>query len=102
MSRRPARPLFFIDQALPRDVDPRAAELDNVFLYNLDDLAKIAEDNRAAREAELAKCRSIVTEKAEALWRQVAAQVEALAAGHRPAPAAPASSDAVPAPRGNA
>lgn len=78
MHRRPARPLFFIDQALPRDVDPMAGEIENVFLYNLDDLAKIAEENRAAREAELAKCRAIVSEKAEALWRQVAPQVEAL------------------------
>ena len=79
MQQRPARPLFFIDQALPRDVDPAVARIENVFLYNLDDLAKIAEENRVAREAEIAKCRVIVTEKAEALWRQVAAQVEALA-----------------------
>ena len=78
LHKRPARPLFFIDQALPRDVDPAVAEIENVFLYNLDDLAKIAEENRAAREAELAKCRTIVAEKADALWRQVAAQVEAL------------------------
>ena len=80
MHKRPVRPLFFIDQALPRDVDPAVANIDNVFLYNLDDLAKIAEENRAAREAEIAKCRAIVSEKAEALWRQVAAQVEAMAA----------------------
>ena len=78
MQRRPARPLFFIDQALPRDVEPAVGEIENVFLYNLDDLAKIAEENRAAREAELVKCRAIVAEKAEALWRQVAPQVEAL------------------------
>jgi glutamyl-tRNA reductase len=78
--RRPARPLVFIDQALPRDVDPAVADLENVFLYNLDDLARIAEENRAARAAEIAKCRSIVAEKAEALWRQVAAQVAALTA----------------------
>lgn len=83
MHRRPARPLFFIDQALPRDVDPAVANLENVFLYNLDDLAKIAEENRAAREAEISKCRAIVADKAEALWRQVAAQVEALAANAR-------------------
>ena len=78
MHRRPARPLFFIDQALPRDVEPAVADIDNVFLYNLDDLAKIAEENRVAREAEMAKCRAIVVEKADALWHQVAPQVEAL------------------------
>jgi glutamyl-tRNA reductase len=91
MHRRPARPLFFIDQALPRDVDPGVADLENVFLYNLDDLAKIAEENRVAREAELAKCRAIVVEKAGALWRQVAAQVEALAADARAPAAKPAA-----------
>jgi glutamyl-tRNA reductase len=84
MHRRPARPLFFIDQALPRDVDPAVADIDNVFLYNLDDLARIAEENRAAREAEIAKCRAIVAEKSDALWRQVAPQVEALASRVEP------------------
>jgi glutamyl-tRNA reductase len=80
MHKRPARPLFFIDLALPRDVDAGVAEIQNVFLYNLDDLAKIADENRAAREAEIVKCRAIVAEKSEALWRQVAHQVEALRA----------------------
>jgi len=83
MHRRPARPLFLIDQALPRDVDPTVANLENVYLYNLDDLAKIAEENRAAREGEITKCRAIVAAKADALWRQVAPQVEALAAHAR-------------------
>ncbi|MEO6003291.1 MAG: glutamyl-tRNA reductase [Opitutus sp.] len=71
MHRRPARPLFFIDLALPRDIDARVAELQNVFLYNLDDLAKIAEENRAARESETVKCRSLLSERAEALWRHI-------------------------------
>ena len=71
MRRRPARPLFLIDLALPRDVDPTVADLDNVFLYNLDDLAKIADENRAAREAEIAKCRAMLTTRAEALWQQI-------------------------------
>jgi glutamyl-tRNA reductase len=79
MHKRPVRPLFFIDQALPRDVEPAVADIDNVFLYNLDDLAKIAEENRVAREAEMTKCRAIVAEKADALWRQVAPQIAALA-----------------------
>jgi glutamyl-tRNA reductase len=86
MHQRPVQPLFFIDQALPRDVDPAVANIDNVFLYNLDDLAKIAEENRAAREAELTKCRAIVAEKAAALWRQVAPQVGALTALESSAP----------------
>jgi glutamyl-tRNA reductase len=77
MQRRPTRPLFLIDQALPRDVEPAVAELENVFLYNLDDLAQIAERNRAAREAEVAKCRAMVAERAAALWGQVAPQLAA-------------------------
>lgn len=80
VAKRRARPLFFIDQALPRDVDPGVAAIENVFVYNLDDLARIAEDNRAARNAELAKCRSIVAEKAAALWRHVEPQITTLAA----------------------
>ena len=70
--RRPARPLFLIDLALPRDVDPATAALSNVFLYNLDDLAEIAEENLAQREAEVAKCRAILAERTAALWPQVA------------------------------
>jgi glutamyl-tRNA reductase len=79
MHKRPAQPLFFIDQALPRDVEAGVADIENVFLYNLDDLAKIAEENRAAREAEIAKCRAIAVEKSDALWRQVEPHVAALA-----------------------
>ncbi|MBL9216530.1 MAG: glutamyl-tRNA reductase [Opitutaceae bacterium] len=72
MKRRAARPLFLIDLALPRDIDPGTAALPNVFLYNLDDLAKIAEENLALREAEVAKCRAILAERTAALWPQVA------------------------------
>lgn len=71
MRQRPAQPLFLIDLALPRNVEPLAAARDNVFLYNLDDLARIAERNRAAREAEVHRARLIVQEKAAALWRQL-------------------------------
>ena len=76
MKKRPARPLFFIDLALPRDVDPTAAKEENVFLYNLDDLAKIAEENLAARTAEVKHAREILTEKANLLWGQIAAKTQ--------------------------
>jgi glutamyl-tRNA reductase len=81
LKKRPARPLFFIDLALPRDIDPAVAELQNVFLYNLDDLARIAERNRAAREAEIARCRALLGERAAVLWRQVEPQIREPAAG---------------------
>ena len=72
MRRRAGRPLFLVDLALPRDIDPAAAELPNVFLYNLDDLAKIAEENLAQREAEVSRCHAILAERTAALWPQVA------------------------------
>lgn len=74
LRRRPAHPLFFIDLALPRDVEPDVATLENAFVYNLDDLARIAEHNRAAREAEVAKALALVGERADSIWRQVAPQ----------------------------
>ncbi len=87
MRKRPAQPLFFIDLAMPRDVEPDIAKLTNVFLYNLDDLAKIAEENRAARAAKVDHARSIISGKAEQLWRQVEPQC---GGGIHPAPGAPA------------
>jgi len=71
MRRRAVRPLFLIDLAMPRNIDPGVADLPNVFLYNLDDLAKIAEENLALRQAETERVRALLAEKAEALWRQV-------------------------------
>ncbi|MEO6873544.1 MAG: glutamyl-tRNA reductase [Opitutaceae bacterium] len=92
MRQRPARPLFFIDLALPRDVDAAAAKLQNVFLYNLDDLAKIADENRSAREAEIGKCRELLATRTTALWAQIEPRLQATSAdpdalGHRSEPA---------------
>jgi glutamyl-tRNA reductase len=85
MRRRPARPLLLIDLALPRDVESAAADLQNVFLYNLDDLARIAETNRSAREAEIGRCRAILAQRADSLWDQVlrhSVQASEPSAGH--------------------
>jgi len=84
MRRRPARPLLLIDMAVPRDVEPAAADLQNVFLYNLDDLARIAERNRSAREAEIARCRAMLAERADGLWRHLAPRLAAAGAAGAP------------------
>ncbi|HYC70132.1 MAG TPA: glutamyl-tRNA reductase [Opitutaceae bacterium] len=75
MKARSSRPLFLIDLALPRDVDPAAADLPNVYVYDLDDLAEIAEENLAQRKAEVARSRAILAGRTAALWHQVAPQL---------------------------
>ena len=68
---RPERPLFLIDLALPRDFDPAVETLENVYLYNLDDLATIANENLAAREAEIEDARNMLRSSAWHLWLQL-------------------------------
>ncbi|KHF33526.1 Glutamyl-tRNA reductase [Paenibacillus sp. P1XP2] len=50
MKKRQSRPLFIIDIAVPRDIDPAIADLDNVFLYDIDDLEGIVESNLEMRK----------------------------------------------------
>ena len=61
------RPLLLIDIAVPRDIEPEVNFLENVFLYNIDDLQAIARDYLKQRQAEAARCETIIREKAQAL-----------------------------------
>jgi glutamyl-tRNA reductase len=61
--RRRPDPLFIIDIAVPRDVDPSVAEIEQVFLYNVDDLQNIVQENLARRGAEIARAEAIVAEE---------------------------------------
>jgi len=63
MRPRRNRPLFIIDIAVPRDVEPAVGGLDQVFLYNIDDLRTIVQENLARRGAELARAEAIVDEE---------------------------------------
>jgi glutamyl-tRNA reductase len=65
MRLRQQRPLFLIDIAMPRDVEPLVNDMDNVYLYNLDNLQVVAEENRKARELELTRCEEIIRAKVE-------------------------------------
>jgi glutamyl-tRNA reductase len=63
MRHRRNRPLFVIDIAVPRDVDPAVGQVDQVFLYNIDDLRTIVQENLARRGAELARAEAIVDDE---------------------------------------
>jgi len=61
--QRKNRLLFLIDIAVPRDIDPEASELENVYLYNIDNLQDIVDENMHARKKEAIKAEKIVDEE---------------------------------------
>jgi glutamyl-tRNA reductase len=65
MRRRRNLPLFIIDIAMPRDVEPAAGEIEQVFLYNIDDLQATVRENLARRASEVARAETIVGEEVE-------------------------------------
>jgi len=67
MKARKQRPLLLIDIAVPRDIDPAVNFLENVYLYNIDDLQAIADDYLKQRKDETARCEAIIAEKVKAL-----------------------------------
>jgi glutamyl-tRNA reductase len=83
MERRGNAPLLLIDIAVPRDIDPEVNFLDNVYLYNVDDLQAIAENYLKQRQDELAKCEAIIREKVRGLLG--AQRLPGLASESRPA-----------------
>jgi glutamyl-tRNA reductase len=60
MRPRKQRPLFLIDIAVPRDLDPQINDLDNVYLYNIDDLKEVVEFNWQQRQQEAVKAERVV------------------------------------------
>lgn len=72
VARRGDRPLCILDIALPRDVDPDVATLDNVYLYDLDDLRGVVSANMALRHGEIPAAESIIAHEVEAFWQWVA------------------------------
>jgi glutamyl-tRNA reductase len=60
IEERRHRPMFMLDLAVPRDIDPRVAELEDVYLYTIDDLRQVVDENLKAREAEAAAARRLI------------------------------------------
>jgi len=74
MKLRKHRSLLLIDIAVPRDIDPAVNFLENVYLYNIDDLQAIADDYLKLRKEEIAQCERIIDEKIKPLIEPAKAQ----------------------------
>ena len=68
VGRRRGRPLCILDLAVPRDVEPAVAQLENVFLYDIDDLQAVAAQAAAERRNEVPAAERIVSEEVERFW----------------------------------
>jgi glutamyl-tRNA reductase len=77
-------PIFIVDLAVPRDVEPEVAELDDVFLYSVDDLANIVKDNLQIRVEAVREAEAIVAAQAESFlrWLEGRAVVPTITALH--------------------
>lgn len=69
MPLRKHKPIFFIDISVPRNIDPACNELDNVYLYNIDDLQDVVDSNILERKKEAEKALSIVQEETEKFFQ---------------------------------
>jgi glutamyl-tRNA reductase len=63
MKDRRQKPIFFIDIADPRDIEPKVGDVENVYLYNIDDLQKVANENVKDREKEAQKAETLVQDE---------------------------------------
>jgi glutamyl-tRNA reductase len=74
MKNRKNRPLLLVDIAVPRDIDPAVNFMENVYLYNIDDLQAIADDYLKQRKEEIVRCEQIIADKVRPLLDTTAAQ----------------------------
>jgi glutamyl-tRNA reductase len=74
LKRRHNRPVFLIDIAVPRNVDPAANDLENVYLYDIDDLGREVAENRVARQREAEEAEKIIDEEIDRLLKKLKAR----------------------------
>ena len=80
LKARRRRPMFIVDFAVPRDVEPEVAKLEDVFLYTIDDLGKIVTEGAETRKAAAAEAEGIVSREVEVFrsWQQSRGAVPAI------------------------
>jgi glutamyl-tRNA reductase len=74
LERRRNKPVFVIDIAVPRNVEPAANELEHVFLYDIDDLGRAVEANREARRKEAEEAQAIIDAEIDRLLERMRAR----------------------------
>jgi glutamyl-tRNA reductase len=72
MEQREGRPLCLIDIAVPRDIDSNVQQLANVYLYNVDHLEAIVQENVRSREQELTRCQEMIRQQTATLMARLA------------------------------
>jgi glutamyl-tRNA reductase len=60
LKKRRHRPIFMVDLAVPRDIEPEVRQLDDVYLYTVDDLAQVVQTGQASRQAAVAQAEAII------------------------------------------
>ena len=65
LQKRRNRPMFFIDIAMPRDVDPEMNELDGIFVYDIDDLGQVADSHKEERSREAVDAEALIAAEVE-------------------------------------
>jgi glutamyl-tRNA reductase len=74
MTARRNRPMFFVDIAVPRDIDPAVNDLDNAFVYDIDDLQHVIEANIKQRQREAVWAEEIVEQEVQKMMRRLASR----------------------------
>ena len=76
---RKHRPMLMVDIAVPRDIEPEVNFLENVYLYNIDDLQAIADDYLKQRREEIEGCEKIINEKVKAILQISSSRIQPVA-----------------------
>jgi glutamyl-tRNA reductase len=74
LAARRNRPMFFVDIAVPRDIDPAVNELDNAFVYDIDDLEQVVDANKKQRDREAVWAEEIVQEEVRKMMHRLASR----------------------------
>lgn len=75
MRQRNQRPIFLIDLGLPRNIDPRIGSIDNVYLYNIDDLSRVCDANLKERLCEAKRAEEIIENKVDSIVKKLYAKI---------------------------